>query len=58
VSPCVAPEKDSKQPEWEVDCVTNALDENTLNPLPENDLWKTNSLKRAEKLSKLGALLT
>jgi hypothetical protein len=38
VSPCVAPEKDPKEPEWEVDCVTYSLDRNILNLLSDNDL--------------------
>jgi hypothetical protein len=33
-------QKDSRQPEWEVDCVTYSLDGNILNRLSENDLWK------------------
>jgi len=50
MSPSVAwcrSRKDSKPPEWEVDCVTYPLDGNMLNTLFENDLWKLTSEKRA-----------
>jgi hypothetical protein len=43
----VAPEKDPKEPEWEVDCVTRSLDGNMLNPLPANDLRKITIEKKA-----------
>jgi hypothetical protein len=51
-------EKDSEQPEWEVGCVTYPLDGKILKTQSSNDLWKMNSTKRTEKLSKAGALLT
>jgi hypothetical protein len=47
VSPGVASEKDSKEPEWEMVCVTYPLERNMLNPLDDNDLWKMTSEKLA-----------
>jgi hypothetical protein len=47
VSPGVAPEKDSKTPEWEADCVTYPPDGNILNPLAENHLWELTLEKKA-----------
>jgi len=47
VSPCVAPEKDSKPREWEVDPVTYSLDGNILNPLDDKDLWEMTSEEEA-----------
>jgi hypothetical protein len=51
VSPGVAPEKDSKPPEWEVDCVTYPLDGNILNLLDDNDLWNMKVEKMAYFMS-------
>jgi hypothetical protein len=55
MSALVRLEKDSKQPEWEADCVTYRLDGNTLNILDTNVLWKMISQKMVEILSKTGA---
>jgi hypothetical protein len=51
LSPSVAPEKDSKRPEWEADCVTYTLDGNILNRLYENDLWKMTIERKADLMS-------
>jgi hypothetical protein len=51
VSPGVAPEKDSKGPEWEVDCVTHPLDGNILNQLDDSDLWILTIEKKAYLMS-------
>jgi hypothetical protein len=47
VSPGVAPEKDSKAPEWEVDWMTYSLDGNILNHIIANDLRKMTSEEKA-----------
>jgi hypothetical protein len=47
VSPCVAPEKDSKPPGWEVGCVTYPRDGNILNPLDDKDLWNMRVERKA-----------
>jgi len=47
MSPPVAPEKDSKQPEWEMICVTYPLDGNICNQLDNKDLWKMTIEKEA-----------
>jgi hypothetical protein len=47
MSPGVAPEKDSKPPEWEAERMTRSRERNTLNPFPENDLWKMTPKKKA-----------
>jgi aryl-alcohol dehydrogenase-like predicted oxidoreductase len=44
-------QKDSRQPEWEVDCVTYSLDWNILNRLSENDLWKMTVQERTYFMS-------
>jgi hypothetical protein len=44
-------EKDSKEPEWEVGCVTYALDGNILNRLDDKDLWKSTIEKEAHFMS-------
>jgi hypothetical protein len=44
-------EKDSKQPEWEVDCVTYSLDGNILNACDTNNLWKIILVKEAHFMS-------
>jgi hypothetical protein len=51
VSPGVAPEKDSKQRQWEAGCVTHSLGGNILNPLREKDLWKMTSERMAYFMS-------
>jgi hypothetical protein len=40
MSPPVASEKDSKEPEWEMDCVTYQLKGNMLTVFSDKDLWK------------------
>jgi hypothetical protein len=51
MSPCVAPGKDSKRPEWEVGCVTYSLNGNILNQLDDSDLWKMTVEKKAHFMS-------
>ena len=41
-----------------MDCMTRSLDGNKLNPLPERDLWKSTIKKKAQIMSKCGALPT
>jgi hypothetical protein len=47
VSPAVAPGKDSKEPGWEMDCVTYPLERNILYPIYDNDLWRMIVEKKA-----------
>jgi hypothetical protein len=51
VSPPVAPEKDSKQPEWEMECVTYPIEGNIVNCLHDNDLWKLTLVKESYFMS-------
>jgi hypothetical protein len=56
VSPGVAPEKDSKRPEWEVSRVTYELDGNILKSLCANLLWKWIAEKKDKNRSNVVTL--